>query len=953
MECRNANLHSHAKSTWRKDTATSAALISGEPRMNLAELADLTRDLLAQALDQDNRPLRLAFAGQHGELFKGALIPQRVDITEAVCDGITAHISCLSSRVDLPLEELMGLPMALQLVTDQGALRRFCTIVTDVRQGQSDGSLTTLQLTGRDAFAVMEGRRSNRIFLDKSALEVVRIVLDGWLTRFPALAHAFEYTLLNIDESRYPQRAFTFQCHESDADFIRRLLRRNGIAWFFRPGKGSGNDTPTHELVLFDDARQLPENSAGPVRYHRRDGTEPRDTISLLVPAHRLVPGAVARSSYDHERAGVDLARECSAVDQGTRGNDLAAALQDARIELPHAGDSWKDHQRLTRLDMQRHESRSACLHGIGGLRTQAAGEWNRFDGHPQLDTCSTEEREHTTLHVQHWAENNLPKELNERAQALLAGSETSLRDWVAAPKDAPKAHAEHRYVNRFTAVRRDSPIVPAWNPETDLPRMPLMTAVVVGPEGESVWCDEQGRVKVRILGLDPLDHAHASGAGTNGNAGDSAWVRVDFMWAGEGFGIIFPLRAGMEVDLSFAAGDPDRPMITGSRYNARNVPPRFSKVGSLPGNKAQSGIVTRELKGSRYQQLRFDDTLNQLSTQLASEAGHSELNLGELHTPRRDGQAQPRGEGLEAHTRAALAARGEQGVFVSADALPSEGSPMLERSPLIGLAEVLQSIQQQLAQLATTHRAGTVDGAKIAQVIRQLEDWENGSNTAPQGAGGGAAMVAVSAPSGIALGSADNLLLGAQTNIDAVSAGNTQITAGHDVLLHAGEGFGVFAHAKGIKLVTANDSIDLQAHAGDIVLTAAKRIALRAGEEIVMEAPKIRQVTQGAQVDLGGGQITQQSSGAHVIKSSSFAQVGPGGGTPPGLTLPASTLKTDEQFVLFNRQNSEPVANRGYRATLDDGQVIEGRSDAQGRTQMTNADAFRQIELIILPPGQ
>jgi hypothetical protein len=37
----------------------------------------------------------------------------------------------------------------------------------------------------------------------------------------------------------------------------------------------------------------------------------------------------------------------------------------------------------------------------------------------------------------------------------------------------------------------------------------------------------------------------------------------------------------------------------------------------------------------------------------------------------------------------------------------------------------------------------------------------------------------------------------------------------------------------------------------------------------------------------------------------------------------------------------------------LDDGQVIEGRSDAQGRTQLTNADAFRQIDLIIFPPGQ
>ena len=897
--------------------------------MNFADLASLARDFVAQSLDQHNRPLRLAFAGPHGQLFKGALIPQRVDITEAVCEGMTAHITCLSSRADLPLKELMGLPMVVQIVTDRGELRRFCTIVTNVRRGQSDGSVTTLQFTGRDAFAVMEGRRSNRVFLNKSALEVVHIVLKGWRSRFPALAHAFDYTLLNIDESCYPQRAFTFQCHESDADFIRRLLRRNGIAWFFRPGKDS--DTPAHELVLFDDAWRLPENSAGPVRYHRRDGTEPRDTISLLAPTHQLVSAAVARSSYDHESARVDLACDSSAIDQGVRGNELAAALQDARIELPHAGDSWKDHQRLTRLDIRRHEARAMCLHGIGGLRTQAAGEWNRFDGHPELDTRPPQEREHITLHVQHWAENNLPKELNEGAQALLAASETNIRDWVAAPQDAPGLGAEHRYVNRFIAVRRDSHVVPAWNPDTDLPRMPLVTAVVVGPEGEPVWCDELGRVKVRILGLDPLDHEHASGAGTNGNAGDSAWVRVDFMWAGEGFGVIFPLRAGMEVDLSFAGGDPDRPVITGCRYNARNTPPRFSNVGSLPANRALSGIVTRELNGSRYQQLRFDDTPGQISAQLTSEHAHSQLNLGDLRHPRRDGQAGPRGEGAELRSDGTVAVRGGQGVLVSSAARPGASGNQLERAELIGLAQTLQAIVEQLGTLADTHHTTGTDPARFRQLVKHLQDWENGSNTAPDQGPGGAPIVAVSAAAGAGIVSQDNLVLGAQTHIDAVSAGHTQITAGQQLRQRAAAGVSTFAHTGGIQTVAGQGLVDVQAHQGNIHLTASDTIVLTAGVKVVIQAPEVQVISQGAQTQWGGGSIVEQASSAFVVKCANFAQTSGGGGVPQGVDMPSSDMKFDQHIVLTDMNTDLPIPNRRCRINVEDGQVIEGTTDAQG----------------------
>ena len=921
-------------------------------------LSDIAHDVLSRAFNQNNRPERLHFSGQHGKLFEGALLPHRTDITSGVCDDTTAHITCLTTRSDLPLKELLGLPIEVQFVTDVGQLQRCCVVITDVCQGQSDGSLTAIQLTGRDIFAVMEGRRSNRIYLNKSVLDIARLKLDSWRRRDPALAQAFDYLLLNIDESLFPPRALHFQCHQSDADFLRGLFRRNGIAWFVRAmpsssgdNKSDNNDTPAQQLVLFTDARELAENSAGPIKYHRRDGTEKRDTISLLAPAYTLVSGAVTRSSFDHETAHVDVASEASAIDQGSVGNEIAAALVDARIELPHVGDTWADHQRLTRIDMARHEGRAHCLHGIGGVRAQGLCEWNRIDGHPLLDALSPEQREYITIRLQIWAEGSLPKDLNERAQALMRASEAGIAGWApppeAAPQDGEAPGSEHRFTNRFIAVRRDSPITPSWNPETDLPHMPLMTATVISEDGQPVLCDEHGRVKVRIHGLDPVDE--------EGQTTDTtAWVRVNFLWCGDGFGIIFPLRPGMEVSLGFEMGDASRPMIVGSRYNHDNPPPRFDHLGSLPKNAAESGIVTRELNGTQQSQLRFIDSTGNVSVQLGTDHAATQINIGNLATPMNEGQTEPRGEGLEARTKAALATRGEQGVYITADALPGERSPALERSPLIGLTEVLQSIQQQLAQLASTHQTGSLDGSKLSSFIRHLRDWEHGSNTAPTATGGGMPMVVATAPSTVAIASGDNLVLGAQSNIDAVSAGNTHLTAGQNMLLHAGEGFSVFAHAKGIKMVTAQDDINIESHAGKIVLTAAKQVVLRAGEEIVLEAPKIRQVTQGAQVDVGGGQIVQQSSGAHVIKSSSFAQTSGGGGSVAGLNLPSTVLKTDERVQATYIGSGEPRPGQHYTAfsTADGRQLGSGVTDAEGYTEAFKGVSIETVRIVIHPEG-
>ncbi|MEJ7639472.1 MAG: type VI secretion system tip protein VgrG [Singulisphaera sp.] len=81
---------------------------------------------------------------------------------------------------------------------------------------------------------------------------------------------------------------------------------------------------------------------------------------------------------------------------------------------------------------------------------------------------------------------------------------------------------------------------------------------------------------------------------------------RVGTPWAGKNWGMIHIPRVGQEVIVDFQEGDPDRPIIIGSVYNADMMPPY-----DLPANKTQSGVKSRStLKGTpaNFNELRFED---------------------------------------------------------------------------------------------------------------------------------------------------------------------------------------------------------------------------------------------------------------------------------------------------------------------------------------------------------
>lgn len=886
------------------------------------------------SLTEANRPIRLRLSTEKG-VVDDLLLVKHVSGVETICGGIEYSLLCVSTSAGMQLKQFIANPVELQFVTDTGGLRSVCGIVGAAVEGHGDGGLATYQLIVRDAFSLFENTCNTRVFRNASEIDITNIILREWREANPVAARAFNFDIGHLKS--YPAREFTMQYNQSNAAFLRRLWKRRGIAWFVQPGaateKGS-DETPAHTLVLFDDAMSLKENAAGSIRYHRDAGTEKRDSITSWQAVRTLTAGSVTRRSWDYAQAWSMGSADVSGNDQGTLGNQFAASLDDYLVDVPHAGDDATDYHSLGALRMQRKEYEAKFFRGEGGDRNTFVGQWRRMEGHPEIDSHPEEEREFVVTELRIEAENNLPKTLNDRVSRLFA-----LNHWNCDSDGLEQASAERgvRFTNRFTCVRRGVHIVPAYDPRIDLPRTEAQTVIVVGAANEEIHCDEFGRIKVRFPACRVKDHEHAQGAGASDSDRDSAYLRPASSWAGERYGAISLPRAGDELLAIFLGGDPDKPIIVGRVHNAKRPPPAFSHASILPGDKHLSGIVSREGSGQRSNQLRMDDTPGQISAQLESEHGHSQLNLGYLTQPRHDGKADARGEGAELRSDQAVAIRGGQGVFISADASLRAVGRQLERDGLNGLAEAFKTIQKQLAELADTHNAGGADGEPLAQLAGHVKQWESGSNTdgGTQDAGGGQPVVAIEAPAGLLIGSQANVSIGAQTHVDVVSVGNAQMSAGRKLMLHAMQSISLFAHKLGMKLISASGKVEIQAHDDNIELTSAKRIVLIASGEIVLQAPKVTIVTQGAQAAYGGGAITYQCTGAYAVKSANVAFSGPGGGNPEPLNLPGSVVKHDQRVRMTDYNTAMPLANQRYRAKLEDGQVIEGTTDAEGVTEV------------------
>ncbi len=107
-----------------------------------------------------------------------------------------------------------------------------------------------------------------------------------------------------------------------------------------------------------------------------------------------------------------------------------------------------------------------------------------------------------------------------------------------------------------------------------------------------------------------------------------------------------------------------------------------------LKGNfltpKKLSGIRSKEVDGSGYNQLRFDDTTGQISAQLHSSHGSSQLNLGNLSHPKDKAESEGRGQGFELRTDEWGAIRATKGILLTSESSEQAQGEQLTRTNII-----------------------------------------------------------------------------------------------------------------------------------------------------------------------------------------------------------------------------------------------------------------------------
>jgi type VI secretion system secreted protein VgrG len=171
------------------------------------------------------------------------------------------------------------------------------------------------------------------------------------------------------------------------------------------------------------------------------------------------------------------------------------------------------------------------------------------------------------------------------------------------------------RYENTFIAIPKEV----TWRPprRTVKPIVPGVVTGIIDTATRSQYAeiDDDGRYKVKFM----FDTAK------RGEGQASRLVRMAQPHAGPGYGMHFPLRAGIEVILTCVNGDPDRPIIVGTVPN----PATGSPV--TKGNLARNIIRT-----GGGNEMNFDDTEGSHRLKISIPHADTTLQLGSPNSPER-----------------------------------------------------------------------------------------------------------------------------------------------------------------------------------------------------------------------------------------------------------------------------------------------------------------------------
>ncbi len=475
-------------------------------------------------------------------LGKDVLLLESIEGTEELSRPFQYRLRMFSTNQAVAFGDILGQPVTVNLKQTGNNIRYFNGYVSSFQQVFSDGPNNYYEAIVVPWTWFLNGHADCRIFQKMTVPAIIQQIFSD---------RGYSDFQLSLNGS-YRTREFCVQYRETDFAFISRLMEEEGMYYFFQHQDGK------HTMVLADgiSAHQAAANHAklgyqSPGRNQKENGVTDWRTEQLVQP------GAFALTDYDFTAPSKSLA--CNS--QNTRG---VAQSKNEIFNYPGGYLDTNDGDNYVKYRMQERQCQYELMHGQTVCRGVVTGCTFTLADHPRAD----QNQEYLTT------------------QSRLFFS-------VGNYFTGQVGVADEKFECQFSAIAASQ----QFRPPRVTPRpfiRGLQTAVVVGPSGQEIATDSYGRVKVQF---------HWDRYGTS-DENSSCFIRVAQVWAGKQWGAIFIPRIGQEVVVAFLEGDPDKPLITGSVYNADQKVPY-----TLPDNATQSGITTNSSTGGGgSNQIRFED---------------------------------------------------------------------------------------------------------------------------------------------------------------------------------------------------------------------------------------------------------------------------------------------------------------------------------------------------------
>lgn len=462
---------------------------------------------------------------------------------EAVSRLFSFELDLLSTDPEIKFEEIIGQKVTIRVILRHDTERYFNGVINRFMQMGSDVGLANYRATMVPALWFLTRTADCRIFQNKKVPDIIQEILkENGLT-----------DVKTVLKGTYEPRDYCVQYRETDFNFVSRLMEQYGIFYFFEHEKDK------HTLVLADDllahqpCPEQPEVSWNPQGSDSLD----EDVITSLQWEETFRFGKYAVTDYNFETPSTSLRAEVkSQIDVGGNGKYEI-------YDYPGEYGKKAEGDGIAKIRMEEEEAQYKVISGAGAVRVFTTGYKFTLQDYVRKDVNG----DYVLTQVQH-----------------IASVGNTYTTGTGGQDD---------YSNSFSCIPAKRPFRSPQVTPKPMVQGP-QTAVIVGKDGEEIWTDKYGRVKVQF---------HWDRYGKM-NEESSCWVRVSQSWAGKKWGAMFIPRIGQEVIVEFIEGDPDQPIITGRVYNAEQMPPY-----ELPTEQTKSTMKTNSSKGGEgFNEIRFED---------------------------------------------------------------------------------------------------------------------------------------------------------------------------------------------------------------------------------------------------------------------------------------------------------------------------------------------------------